>query len=293
MDKQPHVRVPNECFPDQPPLPGEAGYDSEYTPMELKRYIRQQRVLEKAVAANEKFNLQREMTMVILISLIVRMIAHFIHRNHLCIVFELLSHNLYQVIKKSKSLSLPLVRKFAYQLLNSLHFLYNEVHIIHSDLKPENILLREPNMIGIKIIDFGSSCRYNDKIFNYIQSRFYRAPEVLLGMDYSHPIDMWSLGCILVELHTGVPLFPGQDSYDQVSFFFYFTFIFLFIYSFFYLKIKRIIEYTGIPSASMLDKCTKKDFFLCVDEYGCYNLLPELVCIFFFSNNFANNYFLY
>ena len=162
------------------------------------------------------------------------MIAHFIHRNHLCIVFELLSHNLYQVIKKSKSLSLPLVRKFAYQLLNSLHFLYNEVHIIHSDLKPENILLREPNMIGIKIIDFGSSCRYNDKIFNYIQSRFYRAPEVLLGMDYSHPIDMWSLGCILVELHTGVPLFPGQDSYDQVSFFFL-CYFYIFIYLFFFL----------------------------------------------------------
>lgn len=156
------------------------------------------------------------------------MISHFFHHNHLCIVFELLSHNLYEVTKQSKSLSLSLVRKFAYQLLNTLNFLFNEVQIIHSDLKPENILLREANMIGIKIIDFGSSCRTNDKTFNYIQSRFYRAPEVLLGMDYSHPIDIWSLGCILVELHTGVPLFPGQDSYDQVCFFFLFLFGFRF-----------------------------------------------------------------
>ena len=61
MDKQPHVRVPNECFFDQPPRPGEPGYDSEYTPLDVRRYIQQQRVLEKAVAANEKFNLEEQL----------------------------------------------------------------------------------------------------------------------------------------------------------------------------------------------------------------------------------------
>ena len=61
MESQPHVRVPNECFFDQPPRPGEPGFDSEFTPIELRRYIQQQRVLEKAVAANEKFNIEQQM----------------------------------------------------------------------------------------------------------------------------------------------------------------------------------------------------------------------------------------
>jgi dual specificity tyrosine-phosphorylation-regulated kinase 1 len=90
--------------------------------------------------------------------------------------------------------------------------------VIHCDLKPENILLRNPKRSAIKVIDFGSSCYTNDRMYTYIQSRFYRAPEVLLGLSYSHPIDMWSLGCILVELHTGEPIFSGSDEFEQVCY---------------------------------------------------------------------------
>ena len=69
---------------------------------------------------------------------------------------------------------------------------------------------------GIKLIDFGTSC-YEGKLYHkidqqsytYIQSRYYRAPEITLGIDYDAKIDMWSTGCILAELYTGVPLFPG------------------------------------------------------------------------------------
>jgi len=66
------------------------------------------------------------------------------------------------------------------------------------------------------VIDFGSACFASEKAFTYIQSRFYRAPEVLLGIEYSFPIDMWSLGCMLVEMHTGKPLFPGRNEQDQM-----------------------------------------------------------------------------
>ena len=83
--------------------------------------------------------------------------------------------------------------------------------IVHCDLKPENILLKEPNKSGIKVIDFGSSCFENEKIYTYIQSRFYRAPEIILEIEYSVGIDMWSLGCIAAELHSGYPLFPGDQ----------------------------------------------------------------------------------
>mmetsp|Transcript_15118 Transcript_15118/g.19120 ORF Transcript_15118/g.19120 Transcript_15118/m.19120 type:complete len:529 (-) Transcript_15118:64-1650(-) len=187
---------------------------------------------------------------------ILRLLSYFTHHNHLCLVFELLACDLYELIKKSQSLSLHLIRKFSYQLLNSLHFLSSEgVDIIHSDLKPENILLRESNTSGIKIIDFGSSCRSNEKIYSYIQSRFYRAPEVLLGMDYSHAIDMWSLGCILVELHTGVPIFPGRDSADQM---------------------KKIIELVGIPPAEMIQQSSKAYCFFQQDIDGNAVLKPEL-----------------
>ena len=85
---------------------------------------------------------------------------------------------------------------------------------MHCDLKPENVMLRQPNRSIIKVIDFGSSCLTDERIYTYIQSRFYRAPEVILGLPYGTPIDMWSFGCILDELLTGYPLFPGERNND-------------------------------------------------------------------------------
>jgi dual specificity tyrosine-phosphorylation-regulated kinase 2/3/4 len=94
--------------------------------------------------------------------------------------------------------------------LQGLLFL-EKAKIIHCDLKPENILLKQANKSGIKIVDFGSSCFENERIYTYIQSRFYRAPEIILGLPYSMPIDMWSLGCIMSELYMGYPIFPGEN----------------------------------------------------------------------------------
>lgn len=69
---------------------------------------------------------------------------------------------------------------------------------------------------AIKIIDFGSACFENSTVYTYIQSRFYRSPEVLIGMTYDSAIDMWSLGCIAAELFLGLPLFPGTSEYNQL-----------------------------------------------------------------------------
>jgi dual specificity tyrosine-phosphorylation-regulated kinase 2/3/4 len=88
---------------------------------------------------------------------------------------------------------------------------------VHCDLKPENILLRKINKSGIKIIDFGSGCFEDQKIYTYIQSRFYRAPEIVLGIAYNAAIDMWSFGCILYELYAGYPLFPGEDEKEHMA----------------------------------------------------------------------------
>jgi dual specificity tyrosine-phosphorylation-regulated kinase 2/3/4 len=85
---------------------------------------------------------------------------------------------------------------------------------VHCDLKPENILLKKANKSGIKLIDFGSSCFENERYYTYIQSRFYRAPEIMLGIPYTTAIDMWSCGCIVFEFLAGVPLFAGENERD-------------------------------------------------------------------------------
>jgi len=89
--------------------------------------------------------------------------------------------------------------------------------IVHCDLKPENLLLISSKRSFLKLIDFGSSCLTDKQLYTYLQSRFYRAPEILLGLPYSFPIDMWSLGCIAAELTTGLPLFPGQCEMEQLA----------------------------------------------------------------------------
>jgi dual specificity tyrosine-phosphorylation-regulated kinase 2/3/4 len=134
----------------------------------------------------------------------------FTFRSHICIVTELLGKNLYEVHKDKGFCSFPasVIKKFAVQILTALNFLSNN-HIIHCDLKPENILISKTDKNSIKLADFGSSCLETEKIFSYIQSRFYRAPEVILGFNYGCGIDMWSFGCILAELANGKPLFPA------------------------------------------------------------------------------------
>ncbi|KAJ2311574.1 serine/threonine protein kinase, CMGC, dual-specificity [Coemansia sp. RSA 2704] len=69
---------------------------------------------------------------------------------------------------------------------------------------------------AIKVIDLGSSCFESERVYTYIQSRFYRAPEVILGLAYGPGIDVWSLGCIVAELLTGYPLFPGENEREQL-----------------------------------------------------------------------------
>ncbi|KAK9460440.1 kinase-like domain-containing protein [Lipomyces oligophaga] len=181
---------------------------------------------------------------------LLRLRDKFIHREHLCLVFELLSSNLYDLIKQNhfRGLSTNLVRVFAQQLLDALCVL-KEAKLIHCDLKPENILLKTLESPVIKVIDFGSACHERQTVYTYIQSRFYRSPEVILGMPYSSPIDMWSLGCIVAELFLGLPLFPGSSEYNQLS---------------------RIIEMFGMPPNWMIEMGKQSpDFFDKVtDEYG-------------------------
>ncbi|XP_020524161.1 serine/threonine-protein kinase minibrain isoform X3 [Amborella trichopoda] len=149
---------------------------------------------------------------------IVRMLDCFVYQSHLCISFEMLGVNLFELIKMNQYRGLPLtiVREFSKQILEAL-VVMKDASIIHCDLKPENILVSTSLQAAIKLIDFGSACYETQTVYSYIQSRYYRSPEVLLGYQYTTAIDMWSFGCIVAELFLGMPLFPGASEYDLIK----------------------------------------------------------------------------
>ncbi len=84
-------------------------------------------------------------------------------------------------------------------------------------MKPENIMYTNPNLSQIKIVDFGSACTDFKSGFKYVQSRFYRSPEIVVGLPYDSAVDMWSLGCIVYELATGRPLFPAHNELELLD----------------------------------------------------------------------------
>ena len=149
---------------------------------------------------------------------IVRLKDFFLHKRHLCLVFELLNLNLFELVRHNKfrGLSLDLVRIFMSQLLDTLSRLH-QFGIVHCDIKPENVLLASGISGEVKLIDFGSACFAGRTMYTYVQSRFYRSPEVVLGNKYDMAVDMWSLGCVAAELFLGLPLFPAAGELDLLS----------------------------------------------------------------------------
>ncbi|XP_046327547.1 serine/threonine-protein kinase ICK-like [Haliotis rufescens] len=132
-------------------------------------------------------------------------------------VFEFMKENLYQMMKdREKLLPGSVVRNIIYQVLQGLAYMHKQ-GFFHRDLKPENLLCAGPELV--KIADFGLAreTRSRPPYTDYVSTRWYRAPEVLLrSTNYSSPIDIWALGCIMAELYTLRPLFPGSSEIDQI-----------------------------------------------------------------------------
>mmetsp|Transcript_39641 Transcript_39641/g.126675 ORF Transcript_39641/g.126675 Transcript_39641/m.126675 type:complete len:320 (-) Transcript_39641:247-1206(-) len=161
--------------------------------------------------------------------------SYFEYQGHVCMVFERLGMSLYEFLRKNhyKPFKMELVRDFARQMLRSVAFLHN-LRLVHTDLKPENILLvsndytkepcppgasavRVPVSSKIKLIDFGNATFDYQYHCSVVSTRHYRAPEVVLGLGWTYPCDVWSIGCILLELLTGEALFQTHDNLEHLA----------------------------------------------------------------------------
>ncbi|XP_014216388.1 homeodomain-interacting protein kinase 2-like isoform X2 [Copidosoma floridanum] len=183
----------------------------------------------------------------------VRAYECFQHKSHTCLVFEMLEQNLYDFLKQNKFSPLPLkyIRPILQQVLTALLKL-KQLGLIHADLKPENIMLVDPvrQPYRVKVIDFGSASHVSKAVCNtYLQSRYYRAPEIILGLPFCEAIDMWSLGCVVAELFLGWPLYPGSSEYDQIRY---------------------ISQTQGLPTEHMLNNASKTTKFFYRDMDSKY-----------------------
>ncbi|KAG2429206.1 hypothetical protein HXX76_010976 [Chlamydomonas incerta] len=149
----------------------------------------------------------------------IRMLRSFEFRKHMCLVFEPMDMNLRDLTKKygrNKGLNVTAVGMYTAQLLVALRHLRKN-NVLHADIKPDNILVNA-RRTKVKICDFGSAMLAGEnEVTPYLVSRFYRAPEVILGMKYEYPMDMWSVGCVVYELFTGNILFPGRTNNEMVK----------------------------------------------------------------------------
>lgn len=194
------------------------------------------------------------------------------HNNHICLIFELLGVNIYELLVRNnyQGIKLITVIEIIKHILEALLVLQN-LGIVHCDLKPENVLLtknfeastessiQKDNVKKsgiVKVIDFGSACSEGETFYSYIQSRFYRSPEVLLGMRYTSAIDIWSVGCIALELYLGLPIFPGHSQHDQIL---------------------RIVKTLGIPPNFMIENSKFGFSHFYKNEKGEYSIKSEEV----------------
>ncbi|RPA78467.1 kinase-like protein [Ascobolus immersus RN42] len=170
----------------------------------------------------------------------------FDYRNHICIVTDLYGMSVFDFLKSNNFAPFPNshIQSFARQLLISVTYLH-DLNLIHTDLKPENILLvksdnhefsynmRVPSSshttsrsitkrkvlldTEIRLIDFGSATFNDEYHSSVVSTRHYRAPEIIMGLGWSFPCDIWSIGCILVEFFTGDALFQTHDNLEHLA----------------------------------------------------------------------------
>ncbi|XP_031814783.1 cyclin-dependent kinase-like 5 isoform X5 [Sarcophilus harrisii] len=149
---------------------------------------------------------------------IVELKEAFRRRGKLYLVFEYVEKNMLELLEEMPNGVPPeKVKSYIYQLIKAIHWCHKN-DIVHRDIKPENLLISHSDIL--KLCDFGFARNLsegnNANYTEYVATRWYRSPELLLGAPYGKSVDMWSVGCILGELSDGQPLFPGESEIDQL-----------------------------------------------------------------------------
>ncbi|CAF1162400.1 unnamed protein product [Adineta ricciae] len=150
---------------------------------------------------------------------VVELLEWFRHKKQCFLVFEYVEWNMLQVLQEHPDgLALDRVRQLSYQLFSAIHWCHTH-EIIHRDIKPENLLISKT--FSLKLCDFGFARFCNtqttaDFYTDYVATRWYRSPELLIGSPYGKPVDIWACGCIIAELATGQALFAGESDIDQL-----------------------------------------------------------------------------
>jgi serine/threonine protein kinase len=150
---------------------------------------------------------------------VIRLIDHFRHQNHICMVLDKMDVNLLDLLEKkhNNGMPVPLVKEISRQVLQGLKFLKDN-EIIHADLKLENILLKvEDSRINVKIGDFGSSCWTHKHFTDNIGTTEYRSLESIINADYDCAVDIWATACIVFELLTNSYLFDPHSYVDEIE----------------------------------------------------------------------------
>ncbi|CDS36905.1 cyclin dependent kinase 1 [Echinococcus multilocularis] len=149
---------------------------------------------------------------------LINLIEVFKRKKRLHLVFQYVDHTLLNELEQNpKGLKRSQVVEFTWQLLQAVNFCH-ERNFIHRDVKPENILITKTRQL--KLCDFGFARTLtgpDDKYTDYVATRWYRAPELLVGdTQYGPPVDIWAIGCVVAEMLTGSPLWPGRSDLDQL-----------------------------------------------------------------------------
>ncbi|XP_013373040.1 PREDICTED: cyclin-dependent kinase-like 4 isoform X3 [Chinchilla lanigera] len=148
---------------------------------------------------------------------LVNLIEVFRRKRKMHLVFEYCDHTLLNELERSPhGVADGMIKSVLWQTLQALNFCHKH-NCIHRDVKPENILITKQGII--KICDFGFARILipGDAYTDYVATRWYRAPELLVGdTQYGSSVDVWAAGCVFAELLTGQPLWPGKSDVDQL-----------------------------------------------------------------------------
>ena len=186
----------------------------------IKKFIEKYEDLPKLVFNREVFLLQISKH-----ENIVKLIEAFINKGYLFLVFDYVEKNLLQLIEENPNgLKEELIRSFTYQMCKAVSYLHQK-DIIHRDIKPENILIKDNTKVELCDFGFAKKMKFNEeknsyeKMTDYIATRWYRAPEIILGEgNYGPEADFWSIGCLMGEMANGNAMFPGESQFNQLEY---------------------------------------------------------------------------